>query len=147
MTFEIKPMGRSHLDQVAELEKTCFSMPWSHEMFENEIKNRHAVYYVAVIEEEGVVGYIGMHVIFEEGYIMNLATAPGLRRRGIARALLGKAIDYCRSRGLSYITLEVRESNDAAISLYESFGFRAISMRAGYYRDPPENALVMFLAL
>jgi len=140
-------MRQSHLDQMAELEKICFSLPWSRDMLADELSNKHAKYYVAVTEDGRVAGYIGMHVVLDEGYITNVATAPEFRRQGIAKALITKVLEYCRSKGMIYITLEVRESNAGAIALYESFGFRKIGKRADYYQKPLEDALIMFLTL
>lgn len=147
MKIEITEMRQSHLDQMAELEKICFSLPWSRDMLADELSNKHAKYYVAVTEDGRVAGYIGMHVVLDEGYITNVATAPEFRRQGIAKALITKVLEYCRSKGMIYITLEVRESNAGAIALYESFGFRKIGKRADYYQKPLEDALIMFLTL
>ena len=147
MKIEITEMRQSHLDQMAELEKICFSLPWSRDMLADELSNKHAKYYVAVTEDGRVAGYIGMHVVLDEGYITNVATAPEFRRQGIAKALITKVLEYCRSKGMIYITLEVRESNDGAIALHESFGFRKIGKRADYYQKPLEDALIMFLTL
>lgn len=147
MKIEITEMRQSHLDQMAELEKICFSLPWSRDMLADELSNKHAKYYVAVTEDGRIAGYIGMHVVLDEGYITNVATAPEFRRQGIAKALITKVLEYCRSKGMIYITLEVRESNAGAIALYESFGFRKIGKRADYYQKPLEDALIMFLTL
>ena len=147
MKIEITEMRQSHLDQMAELEKICFSLPWSRDMLADELSNKHAKYYVAVTEDGRVAGYIGMHVVLDEGYITNVTTAPEFRRQGIAKALITKVLEYCRSKGMIYITLEVRESNAGAIALYESFGFRKIGKRADYYQKPLEDALIMFLTL
>ncbi len=147
MEIEITELKQSYLDQMAEIEKICFSLPWSREMLADELSNKHAKYYVAVTEDGRVAGYIGLHVVIDEGYITNVATAPDFRRQGIARALISKVLDYCKSKGLIYVTLEVRESNSGAIALYESFGFKKIGKRTDYYQKPLEDALIMFLTI
>lgn len=140
-------MKQSHLDQMAELETVCFSMPWSREMLSDEFINPHAVYYVAEAEDGTVAGYIGMHIVLDEGYITNVATAPAFRRQGIGSSLIEKIVGKCREDGLIYVTLEVRESNFAAIALYAKFGFQKVGRRKNYYQKPAEDALIMFLTI
>jgi ribosomal-protein-alanine N-acetyltransferase len=147
MKVEIVPMKHSHLDQMAELEKVCFSMPWSRDMLADELGNKHAVYYIAEADDDRVAGYIGMHMVLDEGYITNVATAPEFRRKGVASSLIRKIIERCGTEKLIYVTLEVRESNSGAIDLYQKFGFKKIGKRTDYYQKPREDALIMFLTL
>lgn len=147
MKINIVSMNHRHLDPMAELEKLCFSLPWSRDMLGDELINSHAVYYVAETDDGRVVGYIGMHVVLDEGYITNVATAPDYRRQGIAALLITKLIETCRDKKLIYITLEVRESNIGAQTLYRKFGFKKIGVRANYYQKPLEDAQIMFLTI
>jgi len=142
MYYAIVPMDRSHLEQIAQLEKTCFSTPWSCAMLEEELYNPHASFIVADDGEGGVLGYAGLHAVLDEGYIDNVAVEPAARRHGVASALLDV---FCRfgEANLAFLTLEVRASNQAAIALYEKHGFRQAGLRKGYYQDPREDAVIM----
>ena len=76
----IVPMNGDHLDQVAELERICFSVPWSRNMLAEELENDLSAFLVALDGEEQVVGYAGMQVVLDEGYITNVAVRPDCRR-------------------------------------------------------------------
>lgn len=147
MNIKIGQMEFAHLDLVVELDNRCFSIPWSRKMFMDELLNGHAKYYVAVEENGAITGYIGLHHVLDVAYITNLAVAPDFRRQGIGKALLTKALETCRSMDISSVTLEVRESNKIAISLYRRFGFSAVGKRINYYRNPIEDALIMLLEI
>ena len=143
MYYEIVPMDRSHIPQIAALEKECFSMPWSENMLEDALFDPQACFIVAEDGEAGnVLGYAGLHAILDEGYIDNVAVAPDARRHGVASALLEV---FCRfgEVNLAFLTLEVRKSNAAAIALYEKFGFQRAGLRPGYYQHPREDAVIM----
>ena len=138
----IVPMDRSHLKGVAELERLCFSTPWNEAMLEEELYNDTASFLVAEGPDGTVVGYAGLHVILDEGYIDNLAVRPDQRRQGIADRLLEV---FCRfgAAHLRFLTLEVRPSNTAAVALYEKHGFREAGRRRDYYDAPREDALLL----
>ena len=144
MYYEIVPMDRSHISQIAALEKECFSMPWTENMLEDALFDPQASFIVAQdSEEEGnVLGYAGLHAVLDEGYIDNIAVHPDARRHGVASALLDV---FCRfgEVNLAFLTLEVRKSNTAAIALYEKHGFRQAGLRMGYYQHPREDAVIM----
>ena len=142
MYYEIVPMDRSHVDQVAALERECFSMPWSETMLEDSLYDERASFIVAEDEEGNVIGYAGLHVVLDEGYIDNIAVEEAARRHGVASALLDV---YCRfaAVNLAFLTLEVRKSNAAAIGLYEKYGFQQAGLRKGYYQHPREDAIIM----
>ena len=115
---KVVKMMRWHTCGVSKIENESFSTPWSEGSFLNEIQNPAACYFV--YEEDGsVCGYIGCHIVLDEGYITNIAVDYKKRRRGIADALIFAIIKEARSRGLSFLTLEVRPSNIAAIELYK----------------------------
>ena len=142
MYYEIVPMDRSHVDQVAALERECFSLPWSETMLEDSLYDERASFIVAEDEEGNVIGYAGLHVVLDEGYIDNIAVEEAARRHGVASALLDV---YCRfgEINLAFLTLEVRKSNAAAIALYEKHGFQQVGLRPGFYQKPREDAVIM----
>ena len=143
MNVRIVPMTADHLDQVAELERICFSTPWSRNMLAEELDNMLSAFLVALDDSGRVVGYAGLQVILDEGYITNIAVRPECRRRGVAAKLLQVFLDFGQANRLSFLTLEVRASNYAAIALYGSRGFRSMGRRKNYYEHPREDAIIM----
>ncbi|MBO4915133.1 MAG: ribosomal protein S18-alanine N-acetyltransferase [Oscillospiraceae bacterium] len=140
----IVPMTHEHLDEVAALERICFSDPWSRNMLAEELDNAVSAYLVALDTEDGsVVGYAGLMVIVDEGYITNVAVRPESRRAGVAGALLDVFVDFAKGNSLAFLTLEVRASNYGAIALYGSRGFRGVGRRENYYEHPKEDAIIM----
>lgn len=142
MYYEIVPMDRSHIDQIAQLERDCFSTPWTENMLTDALFDPHCSFIVAEDGEGGVLGYAGLHVVLDEGYIDNIAVEEAARRHGVASALLDV---YCRfgEVNLAFLTLEVRASNAPAIALYEKHGFVRAGLRKGYYQHPREDAIIM----
>ena len=140
----IVPMTHEHLDEVAALERVCFSSPWSRNMLAEELDNACSAYLVALDKEDGgVVGYAGLLVVADEGYITNVAVRPESRRGGVASALLDVFVDFAVGNQLAFLTLEVRASNYGAIALYGSRGFRGVGRRPNYYEHPKEDAVIM----
>ena len=133
-------MEEGHIEKIAALEEICFSSPWSVNMVRGEFLNKNATYLIYELDGE-FCAYLGMHKILDEGYITNIAVSPEYRRRGIAKALLERLIE--ENRDLSFITLEVRESNLGAIALYEGMGFEKVGARPHYYTNPDETAILM----
>ena len=143
-TVRIVPMTSAHLDEVAELERICFSAPWSRIMLAEELDNACSAFLVALDPEDGsVVGYAGLLVIADEGYITNVAVRPESRRGGVAGQILDVFLSFAEANQLAFLTLEVRESNYAAIALYGSRGFRGAGRRKNYYEHPKEDAIIM----
>ena len=142
MYYQIVPMDRSHIPQILALEQTCFSVPWTESMLTDALYDPQASFIVAEDEEGNILGYAGLHAILDEGYIDNVAVEPDARRHGVASALLEV---FCRfgAANLSFLTLEVRASNAAAIGLYEKYGFHRAGLRPGYYQTPREDAVIM----
>ena len=142
MNYTLVPMDRSHLAGVAELERLCFATPWSEAMLAEELYNDTASFIVAEGEDGSVLGYAGLHVILDEGYIDNVAVRPDCRRQGIADRLLDV---FCRfgEEKLAFLTLEVRPSNEAAVALYQKHGFQEAGRRRDYYEAPKEEALLL----
>ena len=139
----IVPMTSAHLDEVADLERVCFSTPWSRNMLAEELDNACSAFLVALDDDGSVVGYAGLLVIADEGYITNVAVRPESRRGGVAGQLLDVFLKFAEANQLAFLTLEVRESNYAAITLYGSRGFRATGRRKNYYEHPKEDAIIM----
>ena len=145
MNVRIVPMNADHLDEVAELERICFSVPWSRNMLAEELDNLLSAFLVALDDNDKVVGYAGVQVILDEGYITNVAVRPECRRQGIAAKLLQVFLDFAKANQSAFLTLEVRASNYDAIALYGSRGFRSVGRRKNYYEHPKEDAIIMTL--
>ena len=143
MPVRIVPMRTEHLDEVAELERICFSKPWTRRMLAEELENACSAFLAAEDEQGTVVGYAGLQVVLDEGYITNIAVSPQYRRKGIAGGLLDVFLRFAEGNHLAFLTLEVRESNYDAIALYGSRGFHAVGRRRGYYETPREDAVLM----
>ncbi len=140
----IVPMSAEHLNEVAALELACFSRPWSRQMLAEELDNQCAAFLVALEPQtQKVVGYAGLLVAADEGYVTNVATEPSRRRQGVARQLLQVFDNFARGNRLAFLTLEVRPSNTAAIALYQSFGFTEAGRRRNYYDLPREDAIIL----
>ena len=142
---KVSKMNNTDVDEVFRLEELVHpNHHWSKESFYNELENDLSHYYCAFDGNGNLLGYCGCWHIFEEAHITTLSVHPEYRQKGIAQKLLFAIIDDCYKNKIKYITLEVRESNIAAISLYEKNGFKSIGTRKGYYQDNNENALIMF---
>ena len=139
----ISPMTPGDLDEVVSIERASFGMPWSRGAFLYEIEQNRVARCWVLRDGERVVAYLCLWEIGEELHVTNVAVHPGLRRQGLARRLLGAILEDGRARGLRSVTLEVRPTNDEAKTLYESFGFRVVGRRRGYYYDTGEDALIM----
>ncbi len=145
MAIKIRRMEKSDVENVVRLEALSYGEHhWSKESFYNELNNNLAHYYCAVDENDTLLGYAGCWHIFDEAHITTLSVHPDHRKKGVAQHLIFSIIDDCYKNKIKYITLEVRESNIAAISLYEKNGFKSIGTRKNYYQDNNENALIMF---
>jgi ribosomal-protein-alanine N-acetyltransferase len=153
--FKIRRTEKKDIDGLHRVEQRCFTLPWSREnLAKDATENILAVYYVAEAfgrasdsaekREPQIVGYAGLWVVAGEGHITNVAVDPDFRRQGVAIMLLLKLLETAREKGAKRFTLEVRRSNEAAITLYERFGFRVVGYRPGYYADNNEDAAIMW---
>ncbi len=134
---------RADLEAVAELERLCFSIPWSPAAIEEAFSNE--LYRFAVVEEKGkVVGYANFRIVADEGEIERVAVHPDSRRRGYGRKLMEAMVNYARRKGVRDMTLDVRVNNEKAINLYKSCGFAEEGRRRDYYREPTEDAIIMW---
>lgn len=145
MPVHLRPMTFADLPAVAELEQQCFPNPWPLRAFKHELRDSRTSVYVVATAGERIVGYTGARMIHDEAHITNLAVAPDCRGQAVAKRLLLHLLDHGRTRGVVRFTLEVRESNEAARSLYRRFGFVGIALRQKYYHNPSENALIMWI--
>ena len=132
-----------HLDEIIKIENACFSLPWTRSALENQMNDEKSIF-LAAVDGGRVLGYIGMLSVLDEGYISNVAVAPYCRRRGVADALIDALIARKRDE-LAFITLEVRQSNLPAVSLYSKHGFTEVGRRKNYYDRPKEDAVLMTL--
>ena len=140
--FSVRKMQKQDVPLVAELEKECFSSPWTEDGLGTEISNPSAEFFVLETENT-VAAYMGMHIVLDECYIANVAVKKAFRKRGFGKVLVENAVAVAKEKGCSFITLEVRVSNAPAIALYEKCGFEKIGERKNFYTAPTENALIM----
>ncbi len=143
MEFRIEDVSASRIPQIEEIEKCCFSLPWTQEQLRSQLRDERHEFLAALDAEGKVLGYVGMMTVLDEGYISNVAVSPDCRRRGVADALIDELEKRCRRRSLSFATLEVRAGNLAAQALYAKHGFVPVGLRKNYYDRPKEDAILM----
>lgn len=131
--------------EIFAIEMECFSVPWSLDSIEIELLNEDKKLYYVVEDANGVVGYAGAWLVYDEGQITNIAIRPSARRQGFGAKLTSALIEECFKRGMHEIFLEVRISNLSALSLYRQLGFTVKGMRKNYYSEPKEDAYIMSL--
>ena len=140
----IAPLSKEDIYAVAELEKLCFSMPFTEKAL-NELFLDTSWHFFAAKDENKVVGYISFYCILDETEIANVCVSPEYRGRGIGRALTKCAIDFNKEINGVKVMLEVRRSNTVAIKLYESLGFIPVGVSKNHYKMPTEDAILMNL--
>lgn len=140
--LEISKMQSSDTEKIAELEKICFSSPWSESALLEETQNENA-HFLVCKKGNRVAGYIGCIFACDEGSITNVAVFPEFRKTGVASALITELCKHAQDNGVSTLFLEVRKSNFAAISLYEKCGFERVGERKNFYTAPTEDAIIM----
>lgn len=150
----IREMTLQDVPAVAEIEKQCFSLPWSEQSLTDSVLREDTVFLVCEdtaakdsndsdAMANNIAGYIGMYLSFDEGDITNVAVAPSHRKKGYGEALVSKAVELAKEKQLEMILLEVRVSNAPAISLYKKMGFEELGLRKKFYEHPVEDALIM----
>ena len=144
ISYTLQPMTAELIPAIAEIERECFSHPWSENALQEELFNDTACFIAAVTETGEVAGYAGLHCVLDEGYIDNIAVRDRYRRQGVAGELLGAFLRFGKAN-LAFLTLEVRASNEPAIALYSKYGFKEVGRRKGYYDAPKEDAVLMTL--
>lgn len=143
-TTAIRAATMDDIAEVAAIELDSFSDPWPARSFEELLRSRAAIFLIATLSETtAVAGYVIALAIADQAEILNLAVTRRARRRGLGGELLDAGLAAVIARGAREVFLEVRESNNAALGLYGSRGFTALSRRSRYYRNPVEDALVL----
>ena len=132
-----------HLDDILLMEQQCFSVPWTRDQLAAQMSDSMYIFLAAEDESGRAVGYVGLMYVLDEGYISNVAVSPSRRREGIGDMLLTELYARAKAKKLSFLTLEVRESNAPAQSLYKKHGYTEVGMRKGYYSLPKEDAVLM----
>lgn len=135
-------MEQCHIEQVARLEKICFSDPWSIHSIASELENKLSLWVVAM-DGDRLAGYVGSQSVMGWADMMNLAVAPDYRQKGIGEKLVNELILRLKAQQVTCLTLEVRASNAPAIRLYDKLGFVEVGSRPGYYHNPKEDALIL----
>ena len=144
--YRIRSAVPADAASLVAIERRCFSDPWSETSFREALDSPWSFGLVAHTGK-GTAGYLIAREVAGTAEVLNLAVSPEARRRGVARALLRAALTFLRRRRVEEVYLEVRESNRSAQALYEGLGFRPVGQRAAYYRNPKEDALVLWLEL
>ena len=142
--FRILTAELHHAAQMFAIENEAFAAPWSQDALMQEISHKHAVCFVATDENEKIHGHAYMRQIINEGHINNIAVQKESRRLGIGSLLANALIAAAHSREMIGLTLEVRESNAAAIALYKKHGFKEEGIRKNYYANPTEDGIIMW---
>ena len=143
MDYQLIPLAHEHLGQAAEIERLCFSDPWSEKMLAEHLANPCSLTLAAVGDTGRLLGYVGLLAGVDEGDITNVAVRPDCRRQGVAAALLDALEAQGKERELAFLTLEVRQSNAPARALYEKLGYLQAGLRRNYYENPREDAIIM----
>ena len=142
----IRQAKNSDAEQIGEIEKNCFSQPWTVNQIKKEINNEKAIFIVASADDI-ICGYISGQLIIDEFYISNIAVSSDFRNLGIATAIIKKLIEILMQMKCALLSLEVRESNVIARKLYENTGFVNLGLRKNFYSAPKENACIYTLYL
>lgn len=142
MEFRIVDVSTEHIPQIEEIERECFSRPWTAEQLKSQMRDAQHEF-IAAMDGGRVLGYVGLMYVLDEGYISNVAVHPEARRQGIGDALIDALAAKAAELELAFLTLEVRESNAPAIALYAKHGFHPVGKRKNYYDAPKEDAVLM----
>ena len=150
LQLQIRKMQTSDLDAVMQIQRASFKNPWSLDLFRRELSHDWSTILLGELPgPQGLklVGFLIYWLVHDELHILNVATEAEHRRQGIARILLSETLLRAREHKCSLATLEVRRSNQAAVDLYQAFGFRPVGIRPNYYVEEKEDAIVMVLDL
>lgn len=146
--FQLREMVAADIEEVMRVEKAAFAHPWSAELFRRELEHDWSCILLAEEPQPAdpqLLGFVIFWLVHDEIHILNVATDPQQRRRGVAKTLLRECFARGRTKGAQLATLEVRRSNVHAIDLYKSLGFRSVGVRPNYYSEEGEDAIVMTL--
>jgi ribosomal-protein-alanine N-acetyltransferase len=143
--FRIYKMKTDDLDEVMQIERESFSMPWSRWMFERELEDNNRAYFLVAKNSDEILGYVGFWMVFDEAHVVTIAVRSDCRRKGVGTMLLASALVVAENLSAKKATLEVRVTNTSAQNMYNEFGFEIISIRKGFYTDTGEDAYVMWI--
>ena len=137
-----REMNENDLTDIFALEQSIFSDAWSIDALAETLRQEHSLILLAE-EEKKIKGYCILYYVLDEGDVARIAVDKTIRKSGVGYALLEEIWGICRGKGIIKITLEVRESNQAAVRLYKKHGFQAIAVRKDYYHNPMEDGFIM----
>ena len=137
----IRRMTKEDISAVVEIEKQCFSLPWSEKSFEDSLSREDTIFLVC--EDEVITGYMGLYLSYDEASVTNVAVSPEFRKKGYGEALVAESKKQAKEAKAETIFLEVRVSNAPAISLYKKLGFEELGVRKKFYEHPVEDAIIM----
>jgi ribosomal-protein-alanine N-acetyltransferase len=140
----LSPMREEDIPAVRAIELAVFPTPWPGSAYQRELNNNRAAHYLCLRRNDRVVGYGGLWAVGEESHVTTIGVAAEFQGQGFGKAIFAALVTRSYELRANFISLEVRPHNDAAINLYESFGFKVIGRRRGYYTDNGEDALVMW---
>lgn len=144
--IKIRDMIRDDAERLAEINRDCFSVPWSLESMKKESKNKLASYKIAEVDGE-IVGYGGFWLIMDEAEITNVVVSEEHRGKKISKLLMNELIEKACERGATYMSLEVRSKNEIAKNLYKGLDFKVDGLRKNYYNNPKDDCYIMTLKL
>ena len=142
--FIISDMNIQNIDDVVNIDKLSFKIPWSRDAYMLEIEKNKCARYRVIVKEGKVIAYGGMWIVVDEAHITNIAVHPDYREKGLGNAIVEDMLDLARFLNIASMTLEVRVSNTPAIKLYSKYGFTEVALRKGYYADTKEDAIIMW---
>ena len=146
MEYTVSLMTLADVDDVVEIERQSFPIPWSRAAFIDELTRNERALYIVIRDESGtMVGYGGMWLVCDEAHVTNIAVRSDRRRHGVGTAIMVGLMGFAQSKGADRMTLEVRVSNLPAQELYRGLGFVPAGVRPRYYIDNREDALIMWL--
>lgn len=144
--LRLERLTADHVEDVLSVERLSFADPWSREAYRHELGENELAHYYGCLLDERLLGFGGFWQILTEGHIANVAVHPDFRGQGVGQLLVTRLMTACRALGGTAMTLEVRQSNTAALALYHKFGFKSAGVRPHYYNNG-ENALIMWAGL
>jgi ribosomal-protein-alanine N-acetyltransferase len=142
--LQLSPMRESDISTVRDIELAVFPTPWPGNAYQRELNSNRAAHYICLRLNQQIVGYGGLWAVGEEAHVTTIGVATSHQGHGYGRVIFAALVNRSYALRASFISLEVRPTNEPAIHLYETFGFKVIGRRRGYYTDNGEDALVMW---
>jgi len=140
----IEPLEEKDVNEIMAIERTAFLNHWPESAFINELQKNQLAHYIVARHDGMLVGYAGLWIVIDEAHITTVAVHPDYRRKKIAEQLVHQLLSMAVAKEARWATLEVRESNEAAQTLYKKFGFAPAGIRKNYYMEENENAVIMW---